>query len=40
GMPGTVYDKSSRGAKAYIEFAKELIERVKQDALAGATNNP
>ena len=40
GMPGTVYDKSSRGAKAYIEFAKELIKRVKQDALEGATNNP
>jgi chromosome partitioning protein len=40
GMPGTVYDKSSRGAKAYIEFAKELIKRVKQDALTGAKNNP
>jgi chromosome partitioning protein len=28
GMPGTVYDKHSRGAKAYIAFGKELIERV------------
>lgn len=32
GMPGIVYDKSSRGAKAYIEFASELVKRVKADA--------
>ncbi|MFA5597906.1 MAG: AAA family ATPase [Pusillimonas sp.] len=32
GMPGIVYDKSSRGAKAYIEFANELVKRVKSDA--------
>jgi chromosome partitioning protein len=36
GMPGTVYDKSSRGAKAYIEFADELIKRVKDDARKAA----
>lgn len=28
GMPGLVYDKSSRGAKAYMEFGAELINRV------------
>ncbi|MGB3289898.1 MAG: AAA family ATPase [Burkholderiaceae bacterium] len=33
GLPGIVYDKSSRGAKAYIEFGGELINRVKKDAL-------
>jgi chromosome partitioning protein len=29
GMPGVVYDRSSRGAQAYLEFAREMIERVK-----------
>ena len=29
GVPGVVYDKSSRGAKAYIEFGAEMIERIK-----------
>ena len=29
GMPGVVYDKSSRGAKAYIAFGAEMIKRVK-----------
>ncbi len=28
GMPGVVYDKSSRGAKAYMDFGKEMIRRV------------
>ncbi|MGB6242178.1 MAG: AAA family ATPase [Castellaniella sp.] len=28
GMPGVIYDKSSRGAKAYLEFGEELILRV------------
>lgn len=28
GMPGVVYDKSSRGAKAYLLFGEELIRRV------------
>lgn len=27
GLPGVVYDPSSRGAKAYIEFAKELLQK-------------
>lgn len=29
GVPGVVYDKSSRGAKAYMDFAKELVKRLK-----------
>lgn len=33
GMPGIVYDKNSRGAKAYTEFGNELIRRVKKEAL-------
>ncbi|WP_323000067.1 AAA family ATPase [Castellaniella sp.] len=28
GMPGVIYDKSSRGAKAYLAFGEELIRRV------------
>ena len=30
GLPGVVFDKSSRGAKAYLEFGAEMIERIKQ----------
>lgn len=30
GMPGVIYDKSSRGAKAYLEFGKELIRKFKE----------
>lgn len=40
GMPGTVYDKSSRGAKAYIEFGEELIKRVKKEALRAIARPP
>ncbi|KMZ12152.1 Chromosome (plasmid) partitioning protein ParA [Candidatus Burkholderia humilis] len=28
GLPGVVFDKSSRGAQAYIQFGTEMIERV------------
>lgn len=28
GMPGVVYDPSSRGAKAYLSFGAEMIERI------------
>lgn len=31
GLPGIVYDKSSRGARAYGAFAQELVERVETD---------
>lgn len=30
GMPGVVYDKNSTGAKAYMEFGRELIKRLKK----------
>ena len=33
GLPGVVYDKSSRGAKAYLSFGKELITRVEAPSL-------
>ncbi len=29
GLPGVVFDKSSRGAQAYIQFGNEMIERVR-----------
>jgi chromosome partitioning protein len=29
GLPGVVFDPASRGAQAYIEFARELVERVR-----------
>ncbi|HUH86619.1 MAG TPA: AAA family ATPase [Pusillimonas sp.] len=40
GMPGIVYDKASRGAKAYIEFGEELIKRVKKEALRAVARPP
>lgn len=30
GMPGVSYDRSSKGAQAYIAFGAEMIERVKK----------
>ncbi len=38
GVPGVVYDQKSRGAQAYVAFAKELLER-RSDA-ARASENP
>jgi len=29
GMPGVIYDPNSRGAKAYIEFGAEMIQRAR-----------
>ena len=29
GQPGVVFDAASKGAQAYIEFAGELVQRVK-----------
>ncbi|CAM5505357.1 ParA family protein [Eoetvoesiella caeni] len=40
GLPGTVYDKNSRGAKAYIEFGNELVKRVKKEALKAIAQPP
>ncbi|NYT24725.1 ParA family protein [Alcaligenaceae bacterium] len=33
GMPGVVYDRNSRGAKAYLEFGNELVRRMKREGL-------
>lgn len=33
GMPGIVYDRNSRGAKAYIALGKELMQRIKQQGV-------
>jgi len=30
GMPALVYDKASRGARAYLELAKELVARQRR----------
>jgi chromosome partitioning protein len=29
GMPGVIFDKSAKGAQAYLAFAAEMIERVR-----------
>ena len=29
GLPGVVFDPSSKGAQAFVEFAKEMVERLK-----------
>jgi chromosome partitioning protein len=33
GKPGITFDPSSRGAKAYVNFAKELLQRVSRETL-------
>jgi chromosome partitioning protein len=30
GLPGVVFDAAARGSQAYIEFAKEMVERIKK----------
>jgi chromosome partitioning protein len=37
GLPGVVYDAASKGSKAYLDFAEELIERVRVAELAKKT---
>ena len=29
GLPGVVFDAQSKGARAYVEFARELLERIR-----------
>ena len=29
GVPGVVFDAQSKGARAYVEFARELLERIR-----------
>jgi len=41
GQPGVVFDPSSRGAVAFVEFAREMVARVKAPSLATApTSTP
>lgn len=40
GMPGTVYDKNSRGAKAYMEFGNELVRLVRRVTLREMARPP
>lgn len=40
GMPGTVYDKNSRGAKAYTEFGRELVKLVRRVELREKARPP
>lgn len=40
GMPGTVYDKNSRGAKAYMEFGNELVGLVRRVTLRELARPP
>ncbi|MEO6959354.1 MAG: ParA family protein, partial [Burkholderiaceae bacterium] len=40
GLPGTIYDKNSRGAKAYIAFGAELLKRVKKETLRARAEIP
>ena len=34
GQPGIVFDPTSKGAQAYLDFAREMVERVKHMAIA------
>ena len=30
GMPGVVFDAAARGSQAYVEFAREMVDRIKK----------
>ncbi|MEG1735794.1 MAG: ParA family protein, partial [Comamonas sp.] len=30
GLPGVVFDASAKGSKAFIEFAEEMVRRIKK----------
>ena len=34
GIPGVMFDKTSKGAKAYLSFANEMVGRVNATAVA------
>jgi chromosome partitioning protein len=36
GLPGVVFDPASRGAQAFVEFAKEMVERIGSQPAAAA----
>jgi chromosome partitioning protein len=29
GLPGVVYDPAAKGSQAFVDFANEMVERVK-----------
>ena len=31
GLPGVVFDASAKGSKAFVEFAREMVQRVQND---------
>jgi chromosome partitioning protein len=35
GLPGVVFDPSSKGAQAFVAFAKELVDRVNKGLAVG-----
>jgi chromosome partitioning protein len=37
GQPGVVFDRAAKGAQAYLEFAREMVERVNSPAWKSAT---
>ncbi len=37
GLPGVVFDPSSKGAQAFIEFAREMVERVAAETAAASS---
>jgi len=40
GQPGVVFDPASRGAQAFIEFAREMVAREKGASLAAVATRP
>ena len=30
GLPGVVFDPAAKGSKAFVEFAKEMVKRIKR----------
>jgi chromosome partitioning protein len=30
GLPGVVFDPAARGSQAFLEFAKEMVERIRK----------
>lgn len=30
GLPGVVFDASAKGSKAFVEFAEEMVRRIKK----------
>jgi len=30
GLPGVIFDPAARGSQAYVEFAREMVERIKK----------